>query len=179
MLFNEAAKSYRFLEVCFVDVLIQYSWIRANLQSSESTVKSSNCAKSTGKAGHLSKLTNIETLFNLLWLCHEVSVDVNCVRVEPSNMLTVCNSAEHIVLIIPAKRVNHVADFVDFRLVDKSQKHVPIVVNEAHLTFTWHIDLVKFHFDYISWVFDLLGLRFSRGNVKKSYNLRLHRVNNR
>ncbi len=50
-------------------------------------------------------------------------------------MLAVSNRTQHIVLIVPAEGVHHVRNLVDFRLVDKSEEHITVVINKAHLAF--------------------------------------------
>jgi hypothetical protein len=66
---------------------------------------------------------------------------------------------------------------MDFRLMDQSQEHVTVVINKTHFALTRHFYLVKLHFNYVSRVFNLLGLRFTRNDIEESDNLRLHGVN--
>jgi len=81
----------------------------------------------------LGKFTHIEALFDLLRLQHQVSVDVDCIWIEPGDVFAVCNSAKHIVIVIPAERVNHITDLMNLGLVNKGQEHIAVVVHEAHL----------------------------------------------
>jgi len=51
-------------------------------------------------------------------------------------MLTVSDSTQHIVLIVPTEGIYHIANLMDFGLMDKSEEHVTVVINKTHLAFT-------------------------------------------
>jgi len=57
--------------------------------------------------------------------------------------------------------------------MDHSQEHISIAVNEAHFSFTWHFNLVEFHFDNFSRVFNLHIRCLSANNIKYSDYLRI------
>jgi hypothetical protein len=48
-------------------------------------------------------------------------------------VFTISDGTQHIVLIVPAEGVNHVANLMDFRLMDQSQEHVTVIINKTHL----------------------------------------------
>jgi hypothetical protein len=85
-------------------------------------------------------------------------------------VFTICDSTQHIILIVPTERVYHITNLMDFRFMDKGEEHVTVVIYKTHLALTRHIYLVQFHLNYISRVLDLLGLRFTRDYVKQSNN---------
>jgi hypothetical protein len=65
---------------------------------------------------------------------------------------------------------------VDLGLVDQSQKHVAIVVDEAHFALRSHLDLVELHFNDFGCVLDHLGGRLTRHDIKDADDLGRHRV---
>jgi len=131
-------------------MIVQHSWVRTDLQGCQTTIQSPYRAESACEALHLGKFADIVAFTNLLRFSHQVSIDIDGVRVEPSHMLTVGNSAQHVVLVIPAEGVDHVANFLDLWLVDKRQEHVTIVVNEGEFSLYTHVDLIQLHFDDLS-----------------------------
>lgn len=85
-------------------------------------------------------------------------------------MVAVSNSRKHIVLVVPAERINHVTNLLDLWLMDKSKEHIAIAINKAHLTFRSHLDLVKLHLNNLSCVLNSLRSRLARNDIKHSYN---------
>ena len=61
--------------------------------------------------------------------------------------------------------------------MDESQEHVSVGVNEAHLPFAGHLDLVQVHLQDIASVLNLCGGRLSRHDVENSDDSRFHWVN--
>jgi len=61
--------------------------------------------------------------------------------------------------------------------MDHSQEHISITINKAHFSFTRHFNLVEFHFNDFSRVFNLHIRCLSTNNIKYSNNLRISGIN--
>jgi hypothetical protein len=158
-------------------VLVKDTGVGAHLKSCNTTIEATHAAKSSNKGNHLSEFSNISALSDLLTLQHKILININCIGVEPCNVLAVGNSGEHISAIVPLERINHVLNLVDFGLVDQGQEHVAVAVNKAHFTLAGHVNLVQFHFHNFGRVLDLSGFKLSAHNVKNTNSLRSNRVN--
>lgn len=177
VLLNETAKTDCLLEISLLNVLVKNARVGAHLESSEATIESADGAKGASEAGHHGKLADIEAFSSLLRLKHQVTVNVDSIRVEPSDVLAVSDCAKHIICIVPAEGINHVRNLVNFRLVNQSQEHVSVVVNKAHLALRGHLDLVQLHLNDFSGVLNLLGSRLSRLDIEDTHDLGRHGVN--
>lgn len=176
VLFYESAQADCLLEITLLDVLVQDTRVGRDLQGCKTAIESAHGAKSSSKAGHHCKFTDIGAVLGELRLSHEFAVNVNGVRVEPGDMLAVSDSTEHIVAIVPAERVDDIANLVDLWLVHECQEHIAIVVDEAHFAFRRQRNLVEFHLNDLSGVLDVLGSRLSRNNIENSHYFGRHWV---
>lgn len=173
---DESAQSNYSLEVKLFNVLIKHTRVGRNWKSCEGTVKSSHSADISREADHAGKFSYIIGFTALHSLGHEVSIDVNSVRVEPSNLFAISKGSNHVVLVVPLETIDHIADFVKFRGVDLGHEHVSVVVNKYHLAFSGNINLVKLHLDDISGVIDWLS-SFARIDIEDFNLFRVDGVN--
>lgn len=86
-------------------------------------------------------------------------------------MLAVRDSGKHIVLVIPAEAINHIADFMNFRLMNEGQKHISVAVDKAHFSLRRHFNLIELHLVDLSGVLDVLSSHLAGENVEDSNNL--------
>lgn len=114
-------------------MLVEHTRVWGNLQGGNPSVESEDSAQSAGEALHHSELANIRAVLNHLGLLHQIAVHIDCIGVEPGDVAAIGNRGKHVVLVVPAERIHHVANLLDLGLVDKSQEHVAVAVNKAHL----------------------------------------------
>lgn len=105
----------------------------------------------------MSKLADVSSIARLHGLVHQVTVNVDGVRVEPSNLLAVSKGSEHVIGVVPLETVDHVADFVELRGVNLSHKHITVAVDEAHLALSSDFNLVQLHLDDVGSMFNRLA----------------------
>ena len=142
MLLDEAAQANCFLKVRLVYVLVQNTGIGTHLEGGHAAIEATHRAKRAREGDHLRELSNISALLDLLCLLHEVSVDVDSVRIKPGDVFGISNSRKHVSFIVPLEGVDYVLDLVDFGFVNQGEEHVSIAVDKTHLSLARHLDLV-------------------------------------
>ena len=98
-------------------MLVEHLWIGGYTQRGQGTIEPADLTNVTGEGDHLSQLTDLRGFLNGSSLVHEISVHVDGVGIEPSNMLAIRDATEHVIVFIPHERVYHVLDLHDFGLV--------------------------------------------------------------
>jgi hypothetical protein len=54
--------------------------------------------------------------------------------------------------------------------VNHGQKHVSVAIDEAHLSFTRHVDLIQLHFNDFSGMLNLNSGRLSAHHIENPYH---------
>jgi len=124
----------------------------------------------------LSKLADVGSITRLHSLVHQITVNVDGVRVEPGNLLAVSKGSEHVVGVVPLETVDHVADLVELRGVNLSHKHITVAIDEAHLALSSDFNLVQLHLDDVGSMFNRLS-SLAGVDVKHSHGLGVAGVN--
>lgn len=174
---DEATKADSLLEIRLFHMLVQNSWVGRDCKSGETTIKPAYFAEVASEADHLRELSNFRGFADSARFLHKVLVHINGIRVEPCNVLAVADAAEHIIRFVPHEGINHVLNFLDFRFVNLGQEHVTVAVDEAHLPFTGHFDLIQIHFDDLGRVLDRICRRLTRLDIEDANDLGLSWIN--
>ena len=161
LLFHESTKSNGFLEVWFLHVLVENFRVGRDRQCCQCAIKSADLANISTEADHLGKFADFGSLFDSSGLVHEIPVHVDGVGVEPGDVLTVRDAAEHVIRLVPHEGVDHVLNLHDLRLVDFGEEHVTVAINEAHLSLTCHVNLIQIHLNDLRRVINLRSSWFA------------------
>lgn len=159
-------------------MLIENLGVRRYRQGGESPIESSYTAEISGEWDHLSKLSYIRSFFYWHGLSHEISINIDGIRIKPGEQFTVWKAGKHIITIIPLETIHYGGDFHQFWLViNHRDKHVSVIVNKAHFSFRGHFYLVKLQFNYLSWVLNMHITWFTTYYVENFYQFVISGVN--